>query len=457
MACAALSALGACSDTLPPRGQVLLYFDTDAPVPALFDGLTVDVYKPGDSAPCALCTRSFALTEAMFHQPAGVSIGIPLPPDQKGWIVRARLFTSSATLTGRIPEPTGGVAPPSVIDVFASLPAIAETGIVERTLSLHVDDVGVPVGGLDAPVETRPGREATTVGSWQGAISVPCKGTARADEVCVPGGAFWMGNPRIVETRVPGAAPGYIAGASDTRRLVVVSPFFLKRTEVTVGEFRKVPSPPSEVTPWSGLSTGNGLDDYCTYTTVPGSREDLPVNCVQRVAAQAYCKAWGGAFPTEAQFEFVGSRSGAALFPWGSLDEPTCDDACFGRSGWGRYSNLIARCQPAIPPGGPVPVGSKSLDRVHFAEGDAVDLGGNLSEFMIDRWNRQDEPCWAKPGILVDPLCTAISVDGPAWSVRGGAWHQEAFALAAARRTGLSSSITYGLHDLGFRCARPSQ
>lgn len=453
-------ALSCVDATAPPRGQVLLYFDTDAPVPSLFDSLSVDVFEPGKTTPCAHCSRLFALTPAMFTAPEGVSIGVPLPPNEKGWVVRARLYTSTATLSGQPPDAVGSKPPQSVIDVYASLPELAATGIVARSIVMHVADVGNPLGSLDAPVDTSPGPvHQSIVGTWSGASSVPCVGAPRDDEVCVPGGAYWMGNPRVLAAGAFVEA-GSIEGAAGARRLVVVSPFFLKRTEVTVREFRDSGLVgPTTVDGWSGSTSGNAVADYCTITAVPGvpaDHEDLPINCVTRVAARQYCQGVGGDLPTEAQYEYVASQRVGALFPWDApLGEITCEDAAWGRAGYGLYVNIISPCKSPTPPGGPVAVGTKMSDRVSFDGGDVVDLAGNLREFVLDIWNREDEPCWSQPGVSVDPVCTTPGAAGPAWSLRGGDWRNSAPALAAARRYADADAKT-AASVFGFRCARPA-
>ena len=87
--------------------------------------------------------------------------------------------------------------------------------------------------------------------------------------------------------------------------------------------------------------------------------------------------------------------------------------------------------------------------------GTIVDLGGNVSEWMLDLWNRIDEPCWQRPGIYSDPKCTSLSEhDGHLVAVRGGNWGETFRALEAASRRA-RDPISTNL-DVGFRCAWPS-
>src|SRR6185436_82728 len=96
-------------------------------------------------------------------------------------------------------------------------------GSIDVTVFLPTDAVGRPIGTLDDPIPAdlrAPGISA--VGTWPGARRVPCQGMANPGEVCVPGGAFWMGNPLLS------------VGDATRQRLVVLSPFFIDSAEVTV-------------------------------------------------------------------------------------------------------------------------------------------------------------------------------------------------------------------------------
>ena len=88
---------------------------------------------------------------------------------------------------------------------------------------------------------------ATAPSTWPSAVRVPCAGSAAAGEVCVPGGAYWMGNAKLT-----GEGTG---DAADRLRLVVVPPFFLDATEVTVGRVRAAGATPDYT--FSGDATGN--------------------------------------------------------------------------------------------------------------------------------------------------------------------------------------------------------
>jgi formylglycine-generating enzyme required for sulfatase activity len=323
------------------------------------------------------------------------------------------------------------------------LPAVGADGVSEVTVTLLTDDVGVPAGTLAAPVEPEPGAPSPSlVGTWPHAVRVPCSRPPAPDEACVPGGAFWMGNP---------ALRGFLEGTdADRERIVVLSPFFIDRTEVTVESVRAAGLLPTVV--WTGEEDGDEVQDWCTYASAPGTRDALPMSCVLWVEAQSYCHLLGRELPTEAQYEYVAGALEARRYPWGS-DEPTCTDAVWGRAGFGAFDTYPDRCRPAGTIGLPEPPGWGARDRVQLGDAEVVDLAGNLKEWMLDRWNRQDEPCWSGPGVYRDPVCeTASFADGAVRSVRGGAWQFDGTFLSGAIRGRENPNNVYP--SVGFRCVR---
>src|SRR6202044_847618 len=127
------------------------------------------------------------------------------------------------------------------------------------------------------------------------AVRTSCVGTPPDGQVCIPGGAFWMGG-------------GLLQGGGETdaiERIVVLSPFFLSAHEVTVSELRAGKLDMTQIASWSGSLSGDESSDWCTITTSPGPHESLPANCITWQGARDYCLAMGGDLPTEAQLEYV--------------------------------------------------------------------------------------------------------------------------------------------------------
>jgi formylglycine-generating enzyme required for sulfatase activity len=431
------------------EGQVLLYFDTDAPLPTgpgqppslaapLFDRLRVDVLPPGGNQPCAGCRSEFEIDASLFAS-RRASVGIAPPSGGPGYRARVRLFRRAFAAASGEPDAE------STVDVTVALPVVVEGALTEVTVVLLTETVGRPTGSPDAPAEPAPGPpQSTRVGTWAGARRVSCQGNTPPGAVCVPGGAFWMGNPNL---------PGFAPGREFRRpRLVVLSPYFLSASEVTVRQYRASGRVPKGT--WSGSSTGATSGDWCTFTTAPGAFEDFPLICETYPGAQGYCAGVGGNLPTEAQFEYAAGALRGDLFPWGQ-DEPSCAEAVYGRGGWGQLADVLAPCHPSEAPGGPLRPGQGTRDRVDLPGGSIVDLAGNASEWTRDLWNRIDEPCWTRAGVYRDPWCTTASpTDGLLVVYRGGNWVETPSVMGSSQRTKFDPNQESV--DIGFRCAWPA-
>jgi formylglycine-generating enzyme required for sulfatase activity len=424
---------------LPPAGGGAT--DDPATVAPLFDRLRIDFVPPGGDAPCAGCSNDFAANVDSFTK-LSASAGFLPPSGQDGWTARVRLYV--ARFVGESGEPDAA----STVDVTAILPAVGADGITDVTLFLGTDSVGVPIAPTPA---TRGTVSASQVGTWAGARRTPCATSPHSGEVCVPGGAFWMGDQG--DHLVPGVAPGW-------RRLVVMSPFFLDAREVTAGRYRSSGlASGSTVLSWSGSSSGSSALDWCTFGPAGGPRDKLPMTCVLRPGAQAYCRKQGGDLPGEAQFEYAMSALRGQAFPWGN-DLPACGDAIWGRLGFGVFRNTIptdcSTSQAALGSmGGPEPPGAGTFDAsdvLHLPDGDVWDLAGNVSEWAADWYQSYLEPCWSASGILSDPACSTPSSSGRSYPARGGGWDLGTSYLEAQHRIGVP--VDYSPPSRGFRCAR---
>jgi formylglycine-generating enzyme required for sulfatase activity len=252
---------------------------------------------------------------------------------------------------------------------------------------------------------------------------------------------------------------------ADRERLVVVSPFYIDAHEVTVGELRAHANdilragaalPPE----WSGDTAGISEDDYSTYTPRASLNDaadvqaTLPANGVSWRAAQAYCHAVGKELPSEVMYEFLASGRGREQeYVWGNDEPQRCDGSVVaGRAGFGAYATFDGECRPADSIGGPMPMGGGSRDRVRLAEGEVLDLAGNLSEWALDWFNTQTEGIWATAGVLTDPVAMEQGESGELRTLRGGSWRGRYVQLRAAARLGREPEIAN--RAVGFRCAR---
>src|SRR5580765_6875522 len=267
--------LVACS--APLAGQVVLVIDTDALLPpangqqathvALFDALAVDVFMPGENDPCTGCSQQFVIDEGIVN--AGkASIGIPETPHLSGYRARVRLYHSKS--------PGAGPLPDTSIEAVVALPAVDDTGEITVSVMLPTDSLAAPIGTLDDPIEPNAGGVTSGhAGTWPGGAARWCDGDPNDGEVCVPGGAFWMGNPSS-------SFAGGAGASTNLERLVVVSPFFIDAYETTVGDYRG--NPTTTVAFWSGSTAGTSPMDWCSYSN-SASRNALVLNCIDWSAA----------------------------------------------------------------------------------------------------------------------------------------------------------------------------
>ena len=102
VAIAAPSACGlADRPELPPEGQVVLYVTTDAVLPAppsetngtagLFDRLSIEIFPPGESTPCAGCARQFSIDSRSVDE-GRTSMGYVPRPGTSGTRARVRIY-----------------------------------------------------------------------------------------------------------------------------------------------------------------------------------------------------------------------------------------------------------------------------------------------------------------------------------------------------------------------------
>jgi formylglycine-generating enzyme required for sulfatase activity len=374
-------------------------------------------------------------------------VGITPPPGIGGYRARVRLFRAAHGSNGREPRADAS------IDVTASLPPAPEEGIVSATVTLRVDAVARPLGSLDAPVAAAP-RAAEALPVWGSAQRVLCTGAPTSNEVCIPGGAFWMGNPLLTAFHAP--------GDSVVMRIVALAPFFLDDREVRVDRIREgnvaTADDPMRHTPDDGAP---GPVIHGTNTDVAGNDEDLPVNCVSWTRAREYCATRGADLPTEAQLQYAASGLEGRLYPWGE-DSPECADAVYARA------PHILDLEHVCPGHWVLPGGSGERDRIALGDGTVLDLAGNVSEMTLDLWNLQTESCWGT-GVFFDPMCASPSADPNAngqHTVVAGSFLDPAGAVAAATRRPAFSFVRAkaagaagGIYasefaGIGFRCAR---
>jgi formylglycine-generating enzyme required for sulfatase activity len=266
------------------------------------------------------------------------------------------------------------------------------------------------------------------------------------EEVCIPGGAFRLGNLTIIGLGARDATPEQPA---------VVDPFLLDKYEFTVARYRAAlrdgfttTDPPTANDGPLNLKASNIEDPgLCTFSTTPLDRERFPLNCVSWYTARALCQFLGGDLPTHVGWEMaaVARPDGHVIFPWGE-NQPDCCTAAWGR---GLFST---DCQDkTLTCNGTGPV---AVDALPYAKNDVsffgvVGLGGNLTEAAIDAFEPYSSPCWWQHP-LRDVGCTER--EAPSRSLRGGNWAVYYVFSRAAVLGGDDPGVPST--GLGFRCSR---
>ncbi len=463
----AAPSLVGCSTQAAPLPQLVVVLDTDMPVvdrirtqdlsnDAAMDSVRVDALDATG--------HTFDLLDVTVPDPLDWPVSFGVATDDARTIrLRARLFRAQYASAGeQNGQQTLDPTPAITIDRVVDIP-LPESGITTVEIVFAGDCLGVlPVFGasatncVDAAHPAAPSTEglialpdanvpqSRRVGTWAPAAAVDCAKPGDDQHICIRGGFTLLG-----DTGLDGLADGVeIRVDAAPMRPVILSPFYLDKTEVTVGQFDALRAAmPGAIT--GTLPTANDpsttATQYCTWLGGKGGHENLPLNCVDRKTAAQICKARGGKLPSEAQWEHAARGRGRHLdYPWGSAS-PSCCIASLARYGNG------------CPGLGPEPVGSHPKRASCGGLGDVsvdgvLDLGGSVSEYTLDALARYTDKCWQGVPVPRDPVC--VEAGTTAFIRRGAAWNDLSWgALAAIRETDLAGEA---LDSDGVRCAYPN-
>jgi len=268
-------------------------------------------------------------------------------------------------------------------------------------------------------------------------------------------------------------------GAKDTSDAATLSDYRLDKYLVTVGRYRRFVaawdggsgytppigsgkhahlnggkgladsgSPGDYETGWSA-SDGNNLapnndnldcqSGAATWTSDPGSHENLPVNCVNWWEAYAFCIWDGGFLPSEAEFVYAAAGGNEQRrYPWGAED-PAADNlhAIYDCNYPDGVSGTCDKTVDHI-----APVGTAAPGAGRWGQ---LDLVGNLMEWYLDWF----APAYGNP-------CTdcADLTKSSGRALRDGyfASTDATLLLAPYRNNGFYPSNRF--YSFGFRCAR---
>lgn len=217
--------------------------------------------------------------------------------------------------------------------------------------------------------------------------------------VRIPGGRFWFG-PH---------------GGKEPGREKTLHPYWLDRTEVSVGAYKACVAAGRCVLP-------ERTSPYCSFDL---GDDQLPIACVKHAAAAAFCAQRGARLPSEAEWEHAAKGRTERGFPWGD-GKPSCQVAATLRG-----EHTAKSCTG----GRPARVGSHPLGRSPFG---IDDLAGNVEEWTADYWS--------EPRPLAPPEA------GASFVLRGGSWLLgPGYARTSARSAGSAMEAGPGV---GFRCAK---
>ncbi len=451
-----------CNDTLPPRRQVVLVIDTDAPASgdlaanpelsgaAAIDTVRVDVLDAQDKVGVF---REFSAASALDWP-----FSFALIPAETGptpvTTLRIRAFRArdaEPVTEGSLPTlaPLAELA----IDRVVQIAEPAADEVTRLAVHLSAECLGAPASFSErvscqdaahpkAPFASRlPAADPAApskVGTSPLVLAQPCAQPATAGRVCIPGGLSVLGSSVIA-----GLEDDVVGLPSLPMRLVRVSPFFMDETEVTVGRARPLLAKLRSAQPVRRGEPGLQDSKLCTLSDDPAG-DRLPLSCVSNDTARELCTLLGGALPTEAEWNHAATGRGEARrFPWGDTFGGCCS------SSNGRISVLGDSGRQACPGAGVEPVGSHPPTEACKGIGDVSrdgvrDLGGSLSEVLADAPRALDDACWGpRFGVLVDPRCVvpgALTV-----ATRGGSWANGTLLASGLFRGAASASVQRGL------------
>lgn len=449
----------ACSaEQVEPRAQTLLYIDTNAPLvsqlvadPEIPGAIAVDTVRIDrlDAAGEPVETRELVAPEL---QDWPISLGVVGSSPVRFRVRAFRGSRAGAGEDGRL-VPTRNLAMDRLLELspqssFTRQLVLLDAACFNAPASFRGNwtsciDAASLAGSPSQGVSAVSSPPLTQAGTSPLADTTPCTGPRPQGAACIPGGTGLLGDE---------AAALFTSAIADSpvpAHVVRLSPFFLDRTEVTVGRYRaqlakgrlKAPQP-------LRADPDLELQRACTYLGPEDSTNDaLPLNCVALETASELCHAQGGELPSEAQWEYAArGRGEARLFPWGS-GVPSCCTASIGREGV-RVPNADCPGSDIEPVGSHTgspdcPLGDVSRDGL-------LDMAGSLSEVTLDNYRPYEHKCWTARGTWLDPLCR--DADATLHTLRGS-YFSASFATAMlVIRSQAASGAT-----VGFRCAYPAE
>jgi formylglycine-generating enzyme required for sulfatase activity len=278
----------------------------------------------------------------------------------------------------------------------------------------NVTTNAAPTGEEEPPPEDEPSASASASASAAppvpsaipGAPGKPRPAVQQKDGMLrLPGGRFLMGS--LDPKAPPNERPAH---------LETVAPFWIDRTEVTVGAYaacvdKHVCRAPAKSSATCTFEMGDPL---------------LPMSCVHFADAEAYCRGMGKRLPREVEWEYAARGTGKAAFPWGGSVSGCYAAATLRHDATGRTCTGTKPARVGTHPLGASPFG-------------VLDMCGNVEEWTSD-WYAESVANGATP------------TSGASHTLRGGGWlSTPSMSKTTSRNWG---SVVEAGANVGFRCAR---
>jgi alkaline phosphatase len=244
-------------------------------------------------------------------------------------------------------------------------------------------------------------------------------------------------------------------------RRVHVNAFAIDRTEVSVGQYRRCVQ--------AGACSGEGLDvpvkegeaqpewsEQCNWGR-PG-RERHPINCVNWLQADAYCRSVGGLLPSETEWEKAARGIDGRRYPWGDLGfQEAGAVANIGDAEAKRHDPELEVAENytdgfyRTAPVGSFPAGASPYG--------VLDMIGNVWEWTADPYPAAEVEA-QKPAL--DRLVSFVMreavgtghEEASSWrAVRGASWKNPPQRARVSHRPKDLATDRFG--NMGFRCVLP--
>lgn len=279
-----------------------------------------------------------------------------------------------------------------------------------------IADRVVPSPRAGAP--ERPKIAAACMGVLAASALVGPALAAPADAVLIPAGSFTQGSAQEPDAPV---------------RTVTLGAYRIDRAEVTVAAFEDFAARAwSERAWWDeagwewAVAHPGGAGPALRRA---GRPVDHPVVAVTWFEADAWCRAQGGALPTEAQWEHAAAGDGGRRFPWGDEER--------GGTWAGGEKYAVLQDMGTVAAGRQDPGLASPFGLVHMA--------GNVWEWTRDRYDRD-----GAVGDATDPTGPA---EGPWRTLRGGSFtNLPSSCTTTHREPALPDRVAL---TTGFRCVYP--